>query len=73
MFARNLLPHRLAQIIPKADAPIRLRLGQKNSPAIFRHAHESIRGPPFGVDGGCRAQVNVSSVEIAGAEAMPPV
>src|SRR5271168_4636816 len=66
MLAGNLLPHGLPKIIAEADAAIRLGLGEKNSPAIFRHAHEAVGGPAFGVNAGGGAQINIGGVEIAG-------
>ena len=45
MLARNLLPNFFAVVVPKSDAAICVRLSQKNSPAIFGHAHVAKRRP----------------------------
>src|SRR5262249_45342494 len=73
VLARNLLPDRLAVVVTEADAAIFFRVGKKNSPAIFRHAHVAERGPALSVHADRRTEINVGSVEVAGSEAVPPV
>src|SRR5262249_38333552 len=73
MLTGNLLPDRLAIIVAKANTAIFFWIGKKNSPTIVRHADVAKRSPALGVHADCGAQINIRSVEIAGAEAMPPI
>src|SRR5215813_6918534 len=73
MFPRHLLPHRLPEIIPKPDSPVRSRLRQENSPAVLRHLHVIERRPTLRVHRNCSAQINFRRVEVARSQPMPPV
>src|SRR5579859_2143887 len=73
MFARNLLPHGLAEVVAEADSAIFFGVGKKNSPTIVRHPDVAERRPAFGVHADGGAQIDFVGVEVAGAEAVPPV
>src|SRR5580658_3615535 len=72
MLAGNLLPGGLAEIIAEADAPIVLRIREKNSPAIFGHAHVAECRPAFGVHRNRSAQIDIGGLKIRGAQILPP-
>ena len=54
-------------------SPIRILIGQEDSPAIFGHAHVTICCPAFRIDRRCGSQVNVGHLEIAGTKILPPL
>ena len=62
VFAGDLLPHRLTNVITKCDTPVRLRRVEKNTPAVVRHFHVVIMGPAFALDTDRGAKVNVMSL-----------
>src|SRR5262249_58647668 len=49
MFARNLLPDRLAIVVAKADTAGIFGVSEKNPPTIFPHAHLAQPGPAVGL------------------------
>ena len=73
VLAGNLLPHRLAEIVAEADAPVLLRFREEDSPAVVGHAHVVVVRPALGVDGDRGAQVDVERVEIGRPHLLPPV
>src|SRR5581483_4190946 len=72
MLSRNLLPDRLALMLAERDPPIGLRMGQKDSPAIFRHLHVSEIRPSFRVNRNRGAQIDLGSLKPLGAHLVPP-
>ena len=50
VFARHVLPHRVALVCTERDAPVGLRLGEENAPAIFRHFDIAKIRPAVGFD-----------------------
>src|SRR5437660_546736 len=73
MLARHLLPHRLANCVAKTDPPVGHRVGEKNSPPVFRHRDVAVAGPTALV--GCRgsAQIDIRAAKRIWAHFSPPV
>src|SRR5580704_4226340 len=72
MLAGDLLPGWLSEIIAESDAAIVLGIREKNSPAVFGHAHVAECGPAFCVHRNGGAQVDIGSLKIRGPEILPP-
>jgi hypothetical protein len=73
VFAGNLLPDGLAEIVAEADAPIFFRFCEKYSPAVFGHPHVIKCRPTLGVHADRSTQIDARCVEVAGTESVPPV
>ena len=56
-------PHRLAQVIAKADGAARDRIGQEDAPAVVGHLHVVEVRPPVVIDRNGRAQEHVVAPE----------
>ena len=59
VFARDLLPYRLAEGVAKTDSAIFHLVGEEDAPAVIGHFHRAILCPAFGVDTDGGAQVDV--------------
>ena len=71
--AGHFLPHRLPLEVAEADAPVRLRLGEKDAPAVLRHLHVVEVRPAVRVDADGGAQVDLVLVlEPGGPHVAPP-
>src|SRR5262249_31483398 len=68
-----LLPGRLPLVVAEVDQAPRLRLGQKDPPAVFGHLDVVEVGPAVAVHADRRAQVHVARLEALGAHLAPPV
>ena len=73
MFARDFLPHGLALVFAKGDFPVRIGIGEKNPPAIFRHLDVAEISPALGIDADRGAEINIEIQRPLRAEIFPPV
>ena len=73
MLAGDFLPDRLALVFAKADGPVLIRIGEENSPTIFRHLDVAEIGPALGIDADRRAKIHVVIERAFGAKFLPPV
>ena len=71
--ARHPLPDRLALVVPEADAPVRLRVREKDAPAIVRHPGEPEVRPAVAVDQGRGAEIHLRHVARHRTHLPPPV
>jgi hypothetical protein len=72
VLAGNLLPGRFAHVVAEADAPIRLRIGEEDAPAVVGHLDVAVVGPALGIDRDRGAQVHVGSLKVGRAHVLPP-
>ncbi len=72
VLAGHLLPGGLALVHAEVDAPVRLRRGEEDAPAVIRHAHVAVVGPAAGLDADRGAQVDVQGFALHGAQLVPP-
>src|SRR5688572_6571120 len=72
VFARYLLPHRLAHLVAEADFALGLLIGQEDAPAVIGHLHRAVSRPALRVDRSRGAQVDVGRLEIARPHTLPP-
>src|SRR5262249_57020208 len=68
-----LLPYRLAQSVDKTDTAIGHPVGEKNSPAVFRHLDHAVARPALLVDRGGGAQIDIGAGEHCRPHFLPPV
>ena len=73
MLAGNLLPHRFASVLAKADLAVGHRFREENSPAVVGHLEIVEGGPAFGVYGSCGTQVDVRGLESGRTHLVPPL
>src|SRR6476619_1805507 len=73
MFAGDLLPHRLADVIAERDPPVSLRLGQEDAPPILRHLHVVEVRPALLSDRNRGTQIHRVVLERDGSEFLPPL
>src|SRR5688572_10068556 len=72
VFARHLLPRRLAHLVAESDPAVGDRIGEENAPAILGHFHRAVVRPALRVDRDRSAQVDVGLREVARAHFAPP-
>ena len=73
VFARHLLPHRLAHGVAEADFALGQRVGEEDAPAVVGHLHRAVLRPAVGIHRHGGAQVDVRALEIGRTHALPPV
>src|SRR5208282_133550 len=73
MLAGNLLPGGLAHHVAEADAAVGYRLGEENSPTVFRHLGRAVGRPTLGIDRGRGAEIDVGAVKGRRAKLAPPI
>ena len=73
VFARHVLPDRLAAMRAEWDFSPFDRRRQQNAPAVFGHADVVELGPALGVDAHGGAQIHHRLLETFGAHVVPPV
>ena len=73
VFTGNFLPGRLALMHAEIYLAAGIARLQKNSPAIFGHAHVAELRPAVGFHARSRAQIDFERVAFAGAHVVPPI
>jgi hypothetical protein len=73
VFARHLLPDRLAHVTPKGDVPAVLGRRKEDAPAVVRHLDVIELGPTLGIDRHGGAQIDQRLLEALGPHGLPPV
>ena len=73
VFARHLLPGRLAEMAAERDLAVLLRRRQQDAPAVFRHPHIVELGPALGIDRDRGAQIDQRLLEALRPHVLPPV
>src|SRR5438477_12579072 len=73
VFARHLLPGRLALMRAEADLAIRDRRRQEDAPAVYRHPDKTEFGPALGLDADRGAQLDEIFLKPIGAAVAPPI
>ena len=73
VFARHLLPRRLAEMLAERDRPVLFHGREQDAPAVFRHLHVVELGPALGIDRDRGAQIHHRLLEALGAHVLPPV
>src|SRR4051794_5044084 len=73
VFAGNLLPDGLAEVLAERNLAIRLLRSKKNAPAVVRHLYIVELGPALGIDRDRGAQINERLLEAFGPHGLPPI
>src|SRR5205823_9569412 len=73
VFARHLLPGRLALMRAEADLAIRDRRRQEDAPTVFRHVDKAELRPSLGLDADSGAQIDEIFLKPFGAAVAPPI
>ena len=73
VFARHLLPGRVALMVAEIDLALVLRRGQEDAPTVVGHLDVAELGPALGIDTDRRAQEDVLRLEAFGPHLLPPV
>src|SRR5262249_14945003 len=73
ILARQLLPGGIALVVAESDRAARLGFGEKNTPAVFGHAHVAELRPALGVDADRGAQIDVARLEPLRTHVVPPL
>ncbi len=73
VFARHVLPGRLAVMAAERDLAVLLRRRQQDAPAVFRHPHIVELRPALGIDRDRGAQIDHRLLEAFRSHVAPPV
>jgi hypothetical protein len=73
VFARDILPGRLADMLAERDGTIFLLGCKENAPAVLRHLHIVELGPALGIDRHRGAQIDHGLLETFRSHVLPPV
>src|SRR5207248_9043497 len=73
VFARHLLPGRLALMRAETDLAVLDCRRQENAPAVFRHADKAELRPSLGLDADRGAQIDEIFLKPLGAAVAPPI
>ena len=73
VFARHLLPGRLAEMLAERNLAVLLLRRKQDAPAVFRHLHVVELGPALGIDRDRGAQIDQRLLEAFRPHVLPPV
>ncbi len=73
VFARHLLPGRLAEVAAERNLAALFLRRQQDAPAVFRHLHVVELGPALGIDRDRGAQIDQRLLEAFRPHVLPPV
>ena len=73
VFARHLLPDRLAQVLAERNLPALFLRREQDAPAVFRHLHVVELGPALRIDRDGGAQIDQRLLKAFRPHGLPPV